>query len=325
MEVRTSLTGFFPRSEALVAATRDLDRGRTTPEAVESLTRSTEAEILALESRLGLEPMTAGYLRWADLFRPIAEHWGGFSVGPLTRWFETNSFFRQPILHHPPERAAGVLASALPAASGVVPPGGAKVLLPGPYTLAGLLDNRSGETSEALIHRLGRLFAEEMAELRALGYSTFQFHEPLLAVRTPKGPSAESVVAAYTAIGAAATGATVIVWTYFGDAAPAFPLLTRLPVSVIGVDLAETDPKGLSSPSHRIGLGLGCLDPRTTLPEDPAELAQIVRELQARLRPSSIWLGPGGPLELLPVESATRKLHVLPATRQALLPGRSGG
>jgi 5-methyltetrahydropteroyltriglutamate--homocysteine methyltransferase len=316
--VRTSLTGPFPRSETLVRATRDADRGRASPESVEEAYRETEREVLALERRLGLDPATGGYLRWMDLLRPFAEGWGGFSPGPLTRWFETNTFYRQPVLNAPPDRVPGVIARNLPHANGAVDPRQAKAILPGPYTFAGLLDNRSGETAEALVHRLGRLLAEEVHELRGLGYGTFQFQEPLLVVRPPASTLAESVVTAYRALADAAGPATSVVWTFFGDAKPVIPLLSRLPVSVVGLDLAETDLASLSGLPERRGIGLGCVDPRTTLVEDPAELARIARELAERLRPSVLWLGPGGPLDLLPWEPATRKLHVLPAAQQLL-------
>ncbi len=321
MDVAASLTGFFPRSEALVQATRDLDRGRARPEAVEALTRTAEAGVADLEAKLGLAPVTAGYLRWADLFRPFAESWGGFHVGPVTRWFETNTFFRQPILERPPERSAGAIGRLLPGATGAAPAATAKVLLPGPYTFAGLLDNRSGETSEALVHRLGRLLAEELRELAGQGYRSFQFQEPLLVVRPPAGPAAESVVAAYRALAAAAPGATTTVWTFFADATPALPLLKRLGVSFVGIDLAETDPAGLPHLELGAGLGLGCVDPRTTLREDPETIAAVAREAAERLGADRILLGPGGPLDLLPAGPAGRKLAVLPLARAALLGG----
>ncbi|MCI4351396.1 MAG: hypothetical protein L3K15_07785 [Thermoplasmata archaeon] len=321
MKIHASLTGPFPRPEPLVAATRDLDRGRTTQESVDELFARTENEVVAIERRLGLEPLTGGYLRWADVFRPFAETWPGFTVGPVTRWFETNTFYRQPILHAPPERTPGALASQLPVVPRTPDAGKAKVILPGPYTFAGLLDNRSGETLEALTHRLGRLLGEEVKELRTLGYAVFQFQEPLLVVKPPKGPRAEAVSAAYRAIAEAANGATTIVWTYFGDAAPAFPLLAKLPVGVIGVDLAETDATSLSDGIDRRAIGLGCLDPRTTLVEEAYDVAAIVRKVQEKLHPSAIWLGPGGPLDLLPWEPAVRKLHVLPAAIQAVNAG----
>jgi 5-methyltetrahydropteroyltriglutamate--homocysteine methyltransferase len=320
MLVRTGLTGPFPRSEALVAATRDLDRGRTTPEAVEDLYRGTEEEVVRLEERLGLDHLTGGYLRWADLFRPLAETWTGFTVGPVTRWFETNTFYRQPILHAPPERVAGALAARLPPTPRAKDPARAKVILPGPYTLTSLLDNRSGETPEALAHRFGRLLADELRELRSLGFTTFQFQEPALVVHPPRSAGAEAVVEAYRRIAEGATGATTIVWTFFADAGPAWPLLARLPVGVVGVDLAETEPASLAPFADRRGIGLGVLDPRTTLVEDPAEVARIARQIAERVRPSAVWLGPGAPLDLLPWEPATRKLHLLPAAAQALSP-----
>jgi 5-methyltetrahydropteroyltriglutamate--homocysteine methyltransferase len=317
MIVRTQLTGPFPRSEALVAATRDLDRGRVTAEVVEELYGRTESEVVALERRLGFDTVTGGYLRWADLFRPFAETWEGFTVGPLTRWFETNTFYRQPILHAPPGRVAGAIAARLPPAL-LAEPARAGVILPGPYTFAGLLDNRSGETDEALVHRLGRLLAEETRELVGRGCASVQFSEPLLVDRPPEKALAEAVVAAYRAIQSGAGAATSLVWTYGGDATPVFPLLDRLPVSAVGVDLAETEWESIPATSERRGLGLGVVDPRTTLVEDASDVVRIVRALRERRRPTALWLGPGGPLDLLPWEPATRKLHLLPAARQAL-------
>ncbi len=323
MIVRTGLTGPFPRSEALVAATRDLDRGRATAEVVEDLYGRTESEVVALERRLGFDTVTGGYLRWPDLFRPFAETWEGFTVGPLTRWFETNTFFRQPILHAPPSRVKGAIAARLPPAVRAEP-GRAGVLLPGPYTFAGLLENRSGETEEALVHRLGRLLADEVRELAGTGYVTFQFSEPLLVDRPPERALAEAVVAAYASVHAAAGGATSLVWTYGADATPAFPLLDRLPVSAVGIDLAETDWESVPASPDRRGLGLGVVDPRTTLVEEASDVVRIVHALKDRRRPSVVWLGPGGPLDLVPWEPATRKLHLLPAVRQMLDPSRSG-
>jgi 5-methyltetrahydropteroyltriglutamate--homocysteine methyltransferase len=315
--VRTGLTGPAPRSEALISATRDLDRGRTTPEAVEELFAAAERDVAALERRLGFESVSGGYLRWSDLFRPIAETWEGFAVGPLTRWLETNTFFRQPILLAPPGRAPGALAARLPPVLRNDPTNG-RVFLPGPYTFALTLDNRSGETDESVIHRLGRLLADEVRELRALGFTTFLFSEPLLAIRPPESTRAEAVVAGYQSVKAAIGGGTSIVWTYGADGIPAFPVLDRLPVSAVGVDLAETEVERLPASPHRIGLGLGVVDPRTTLGEDPAEVARVVRMAHERRRPTMVWLGPGAPLDLLPWEPATKKLHVLPAVSQVL-------
>ena len=157
-----------------------------------------------------------------------------------------------------------------------------------------------------------------MRELCGLGYATFQFSEPLLVDRPPERALAEAVVAAYASIRTGAGTAASLVWTYGADANPVFPLLDRLPVTGVGVDLAETDWEAIPAAADRRGLGLGVVDPRTTLVEDAADVVRIVHALQERRRPSVLWLGPGGPLELVPWEPATRKLHLLPAARQAL-------
>jgi 5-methyltetrahydropteroyltriglutamate--homocysteine methyltransferase len=317
MNVVTGLTGPFPRSEALVQATRDLDRGRTTPEAVEALYEQSEGEVLALEQKLGLEPATGGDLRSPDLFRPYAEAWGGLTVGPVVRWFETNTFFRQPILHAPPERQAGnvALRTAIGSDGKARFP---KVILPGPYTFGGLLDNRSGETQGALTYRLGRLLSEEAKELRQAGVTTFQFQDPLLVTSPPKGALAEAVVAAYRLFPPAIDGGTSMVWTFFGDGAAAAPLLSRLSVDVVGVDLAETNVTELTPLRPRSALGLGCVDPHTTLVEDPEEIAGVARQAAETTEATTIWLGPGAPLDLLPWEPAAQKLEVLPKAKQRL-------
>ncbi len=322
MEIQTGLTSPFPRSEELVRATRDLDRGRTTPKQVDEAFRTAEEQVVALERSLGFASLTAGFLRSDDPFRAFATGWEGFSVGPLARWLESNTFFRQPILLHPPSRRPGALRATLPAPL-ARDPASARLLLPGPYTFAEVLDNRSGETAPALVHRLGRLLAEELRELAAGGYRTFVLSEPMLVVRAPSGPSAASLEEAYRSIHAAVPSASVLLWTYGADVREALPLLERLPVTAVGFDLTETEidrlPEGTGGPA----LGLGVVDPRTTLVEEPGEIARVVRSVVARRRPSSVWLGPGAPLEWLPVEDAERKLASL-AEAARLLAGGAG-
>ncbi len=321
MNVHSGLASPYPRSEALVRATRDLDRRRTTPAAVEQQYRTDEEAVAALERRLDFHSVTAGFLRAEDPFRPFTGAWDGFSVGPLTRWFESNTFYRRPILLHPPTRRAGALRATLPPPL-VTEPARARVLLPGPYTFAELLDNRSGETGPALVHRLGRLLAEEVRELRGGGFRTFLFAEPLVVVRPPEGPSAASLEEAFRSIAAAAPDASVLVWTYGADPRGAWPILDRLAVTAVGVDLTETELDKLPASDRPRAIGLGVLDPRTTLVEDPAEVARIVREAARRRHASDVWLAPGQPLDLLPPPAAEAKLAGLAQATKLL---REGG
>jgi len=308
---RTTLTGPFPRPEALVQATRDLDRGRIPLEKGEEAFSQAEQEVLRVEADLGLDATTGGYLRWQDLFRPFSRLWTGVTTGPLTRFFETNTFFRQPVLEARPRPGNGSLAEWLPRGPN------ARAILPGPYTFAHLADVRyRAETPASVTLDIADALATELRALGPARPASVQFQEPLLAYAPPKGAEQE-LAEAYRRIADGAGGVPVSIWTYFGDAGPMLPSLARLPVDAIGFDLfATTVPTGTSWGTK--GLGLGCVDPTVTTAEDPKAVAELVRAAEAALRPPLVWLGPNPPLDLLPFDSAVAKLKVLPELRKGL-------
>lgn len=308
---RTTLTGPFPRTEELVQATRDLDRGRISPEAADAVFARAEREVDAVEERLGLDCRTGGYLRWPDLFRPFSTSWANVRTGPLTRFFETNTFYRQPILEAAPSPSPGALGPWLPHGPK------ARAVLPGPYTFARLCDAPYAGNDPARVLRdvAGAL----AAELRALGDRRppfLQFQEPLLAYESFTGDPAP-LIESYRQLADAARGSETSVWTYFGDAAPSVATLARLPVDAIGVDVFELDaPRPVEL--HGKALGVGVVESRTTIPEDVRGVAGLVQELEKAWRPSSVWLGPSPPLDLLPFSAAKEKLSLLPKLKEAL-------
>jgi 5-methyltetrahydropteroyltriglutamate--homocysteine methyltransferase len=310
---RTTLTGPFPRTEALVQATRDLDRRRIPAEKAEEVFRAAEAAVAATEAQLGLDSVTGGYLRWPDLFRPFTQIWEGVSAGPLTRFFETNTFFRQPVLERAPTSSGGRLVDWLPRGPK------ARAIVPGPYTFSELADVRYEGNGDA---RPILALAEALAgELRGMGDALppfVQFQEPLLAYSPPAEDGAD-LVAAYRTLAEACRGSTTFVWTYFGDVGPALPLLSRLPVDVVGFDLfASSVPRPVEGGGKAVGLG--CVDPTTTIAEEPREVARLVHDVEGALSPGAVWLGPNPPLDLLPFDSAVAKLKLLPGLVEALGP-----
>ena len=96
MTLKAFAPGIYPRSEALVQATRDLDRGRTTQEAVDEQVERDFAELVAAQQAAGVDLLTDGMLRWQDHFRPLLEGADGLETGALTRFLDTNTFYRAP-------------------------------------------------------------------------------------------------------------------------------------------------------------------------------------------------------------------------------------
>ena len=88
--------GIYPRSEELVQATRDLDRGRTSQEAVDEQVERDLGELVSVQQAAGLDLLADGMLRWQDVFRPLVEAADGLEKGALTRFLDTNTFYRAP-------------------------------------------------------------------------------------------------------------------------------------------------------------------------------------------------------------------------------------
>src|SRR2546421_3842 len=130
--MKAFVPGIYPRSEQLVQATRDLDRGRTSQQAVDEQVERDLAELVSVQEQAGLDLLSDGMLRWQDLFRPLLEASEGLETGALTRFLDTNTFYRAPHATTAAPKLAGSLDERY-----VAPlPGPRLVTLPSPFALA---------------------------------------------------------------------------------------------------------------------------------------------------------------------------------------------
>src|SRR5437762_6289034 len=132
MQLEAFAPGLYPRSEALVQATRDLDRGRTTEEAVDEQVARDMDELVSVQQGAGLDLLADGMLRWQDHFRPLLEAADGLETGALTRFLDTNTFFRAPKA----TAVAPILSAPLDERYVAPLPGPRLVTLPSPFALA---------------------------------------------------------------------------------------------------------------------------------------------------------------------------------------------
>jgi 5-methyltetrahydropteroyltriglutamate--homocysteine methyltransferase len=102
MELKAYAPGIYPRSDALVQATRDLDRGRVTQAAVDEQLERDFRELVAVQEQAGLALLSDGMLAWQDLFRPLAGRSDGLDARPLTRFLDTNTFYRAVLVDGEP-------------------------------------------------------------------------------------------------------------------------------------------------------------------------------------------------------------------------------
>ena len=98
MQLKAYAPGIYPRSEALVQATRDLDRGRKKQEEVDQQVDRDYEEFVAVQEQAGLTLISDGLLDWQDHFRPLVDRSDGLAARPLSRFLDTNTFFRAVIV-----------------------------------------------------------------------------------------------------------------------------------------------------------------------------------------------------------------------------------
>src|SRR5918994_477052 len=120
-EIRAYVPGIYARSEELVQATRDLDRGRTTEEAAEEQRLADLRAFIEAQREAGLDYFSDGLLNWQDIFRPFDESAEGLRPGPLTRFLNTNTFYRAPAVEAATTKVVQPVGGAVFREEGVSP------------------------------------------------------------------------------------------------------------------------------------------------------------------------------------------------------------
>ena len=296
--------GIYPRSESLVRATRDVDRGRTTREAVGEVFESDRTAFLELQRDAGLDYLSDGLLRWQDIFRPLVDAAEGLDAQVLVRWFNNNAFFRAPAPNGDlrfQELPGWVIQNGIPEPR--------VASLPSPY-LFSRAAQFEGDRDE-LMTRLSRdVLAPAVASLRSSGYGLVHLEEPWLAYFGIEDRSWAPFEAALQAVRDAAADTTLVLHTYYGDAGPHADRLRRLPVDAIGIDFDETDADELPAP-WGTGLLAGVFDGRRSITESAGDVSEFVAGLVERLQPTALYLSSGSDLELAGPQVAPNKVRAL--------------
>ena len=87
-----------PRPARLRNAINRLDRGDITVEELRKIEDEVTIEVLQEQADAGLDLVTDGQIRWEDEQTYLARAFSGISINGLIRWFDTNMYYRQPLI-----------------------------------------------------------------------------------------------------------------------------------------------------------------------------------------------------------------------------------
>ncbi|HLI74711.1 MAG TPA: hypothetical protein VKU86_12605 [Acidimicrobiales bacterium] len=299
--------GIYPRSAGLIAATRDVERRRTTPEEVAARRAEDAAAFVDRQRAAGVHLFSDGLLSWQDLFRPLIEASDGLEPAGLVRWFDTNSFYRAPVVSGEP-----VLRDPAAVTPRAETPRPCVGTLPSPLLFSrvahGVDDSASGRDAlmRALATRVLRPAAEHLA---ANGCALVHLEEPWIVSHPVEETSWAAFAEALADLGDG-LGVPVALHTSFGDAGPVIDRLRHLPLDALGVDLVETDVGDLGH-DWTVGLVAGAVDGRSSLVESVDATAKVVAAAAEHTGAAAVYLTSGTSFDLLPEPLAAAKLDVL--------------
>jgi len=293
-----------PGGQRLRRAIAQFDEGRLSQAQLDQVADEVTREVIEEQVAAGLDLITDGLIRWQDDFSYIARGLEGLRTTGLLRYFDTNTYFRQPVTTGT-VRWTGPISVRDWRFAAEVSPKPVKALLPGPYTFAKLSRSEHHASLRDFTLTLASALNQEARALQEAGAPLVQFNEPAITKHAEDWPLFQEAAAAVT------QGLTVktAVYTWFGDVA-ALDGFFDLPFNVFGLDFVMGPANwGVLSaiPADR-ELGLGIVDARNVKLETVEEIARAIERATAHVSPDRLWVGPSASLEYLPREQAQAKL-----------------
>jgi 5-methyltetrahydropteroyltriglutamate--homocysteine methyltransferase len=310
--------GDQPGQQRLRRAHADYERGTIDASGLLAIERSVIDEVIHEQEAAGVDVVTDGQVRWTDPISYLMGGLDGVRINGLLRYFDTNCYFRQPVVVGAIGRRDAMLsddfAVARTAAQRYVKP-----VLTGPYTLARLSLIEAGPYHgvAALAEAFSAVVVGEVRALANAGAELIQIDEPAILHHPQDIRLLRQVM---EPVWAARGAAQIILATYFGDAEPLYAQLNSVPADVVVFDVPYSprlmDVIGATGASQELGLGI--IDGRTTRLEDPERIAVQIDKVLARYSLERIHLLPSCGLEYLPRDCARAKLERLAAVRALL-------
>ena len=311
--------GDYAEHQLLRRTIAQRDKGEKTDDAVRAAQNRMTELALAEQEEAGLDLVTDGQIRWSDPISHLAGKLSGVRINGLLRFFDTNFYFRQPVVHGKLERTEPLLLEEFKFAQekSMRP---VKAVLTGPYTLArhSIEENGSVGGFDKMLEAYTAALAAEVATLAAAGVTVIQVEEPALLRYPDDFPRLEQSLTALAMSKASAQLALVL---YFGDPAPIYDHLQTLPVDLLGLDFTYNPDlvDRVASNGTARTLVLGLVDGRNTRLEDPAAMARQLEKLARGADLNRAYLSPSCGLEYLPRDRARQKLRHLTAIRNTFL------
>ncbi len=321
MKIRPAIHSSFPRigeqpdEQKLRRAIASVEEGKISPEELVLVENQVVDEVVAIQEDAGLELVSDGLIRWYDSASHLAKNLKGFEINGLLRYFDTNTYYRQPVVQNEITSADGELSREIAYLAGktTIPKKG--VLL-GPLSMAAMSLNKSSMKLEDLAMRLGELLGKEASAMAVNGAEHVQIEEPWL-VRNPE--YFQLFKESFGQFNMNKGKAKIILSFYFGDVGRLFDRLSEIQADMIGIDFTYSPGllDRIASDGSPTPISFGLLDGRNTRLESASQIAKMLEPALKKI-PGECHLTTSCGLEYLPKAYAVGKLRLTSEVARAL-------
>ncbi len=298
--------GDKPNQMRLREAYQKWEMGEITDDDMEEIYRDYTREVIEEQESAGLKIVTDGQLRWYDPISHFAKAIDGYEIDGLLRYFDTNFYFRQPIIKKDIERKGQIVSdeflSAKKFTSSILKP-----VVTGPYTLAKhSIDNFYEDFSE-IAFNLANVLGKEVKKLSKAGAEVIQINEPSILSNYDE---LSIFSEAFRRLASFKGDSQLCLALYFGDPAPLYEDFQNLPTDILAFDFTYNESLGemIGKLGSEKDLALGLINARNTKIEKTDDVLTKIREITINLDCEKIYLQPSCGVEFLPRNKAFEKL-----------------
>ena len=293
--------GIYPRNEKLIESTRSYDK------TLEKQFKKEKSRLLRIQLNNKLDYISDPLIDWDDNLRPFTDNLKGIERGPLTRYYENNTFYRQPIIKSKIGTTGNILKNSI-CFDLFTSKSKVKIDILDPFTFYDLSANEFYRSEEEVVNAFAEIIKKELNSLKK-DVQLIQFNSPSLA-RIEEADRLNMVKKAMEKIVKGLDTKTCLnLWG--SDISNTLEEFQEFPVDIIGIDFTSSNIDKFDKIEMKKGLACGLIDAKNTKMEKSSDIIRELKNIKKTFNPESLSVITSWDFEFIPESFADKKLQIM--------------
>ena len=293
--------GIYPRNEKLIESTRSYDK------TLEKQFKKEKSRLLKIQSNNKLDYISDPLIDWDDNLRPFTDNLRGIEKGPLTRYYENNTFYRQPIIKSKLGTTGNILKNNV-CFDLFTSKSKVKIDILDPFTFYDLSANEFYKSEEEAVNAFAEIIKKELNSIKR-NVQLIQFNSPSLA-RIEDIDRLNMVKKAMEKIVKGLDTKTCLnLWG--SDISNTLEKFQEFPVDIIGIDFTSSNVDKFDKIEMKKGLACGLIDAKNTKMEKSSDIIRELKNIKKTFNPESLAIIASWDFEFIPESFADKKLQIM--------------